>query len=550
MTLTAIRNRGLALTTLVLAIAVASSFAVSARAGEWVQRSCSYGTEYIAPEGWEGKENYGYDKMPYDNCERFPNGGGLETLASGFDGTQPLSGQTWRYKAPSYATIAGGVLAVTMTARHGGAIVAAEVKEQPVSLASCESPGCHSLDRMVPITAVGATELHETAFCFPNGEGVCPAESFNTSEANGVFAAEATISSAQIILSTSVTPTGSGFTGTLLNNTVTGKGTLSFTAKDPGPGVYQTRVKIDGEQVWVATPNLNEGKCVSTGTTEGIRAFNYAQPCPAETAVHAEIDTSGLADGAHALTVEVEDAAGDTTAVYASTLTTLNHPVPTIPPPNRGATNGTPASDNATLTASPRDARTYTRGLSHSALTLTGRLTDPSHTPITGAQIQLLQQPTSASPPTQIATTTTRADGTWTIKVPKGPSRLLRVAYFSHMLDTTPAATLDFHERVPAVVLMHAPHTTRLGHAVVFSGQLAGGYVPPGGESVQMEIFYSGRWRTIEVLPTNSRGRWAYKYVFTLGAGASYRFRAVTVPNGVYPFMSAASKPVSVTVQR
>jgi hypothetical protein len=31
------------------------------------------------------------------------------------------------------------------------------------------------------------------------------------------------------------------------------------------------------------------------------------------------------------------------------------------------------------------------------------------------------------------------------------------------------------------------------------------------GESVQMEILYSGRWRTIEVLPTNSKGRWTYR---------------------------------------
>ena len=52
---------------------------------------------------------------------------------------------------------------------------------------------------------------------------------------------------------------------------------------------------------------------------------------------------------------------------------------------------------------------------------------------------------------------------------------------------------------------------------------------------------YGGRWRTIEVLPTNNRGRWAYKYVFTLGAGASYLFRAVTVPNGSYPFLAATS---------
>ncbi len=118
-----------------------------------------------------------------------------------------------------------------------------------------------------------------------------------------------------------MSPAASGFSGTLLGGSVTGTGTLDFKATDPGPGVYQARAKVDGQQVWAATPNLNEGKCVSTGSLEGVRAFNYAQPCPTETAVHAEINTAGLPDGTHALTVEVEDAAGDVTTVYSGTLT-------------------------------------------------------------------------------------------------------------------------------------------------------------------------------------------------------------------------------------
>jgi hypothetical protein len=525
-----------------------------AHAGEWVQRSCSLGTEYIAPEGWEGQENYGYDQMPNDNCERFLNGGGLLALATPLSGDQPLAGQTWLYKAPHDSTIAGGVLHVQMTARSGGAIVAADVKEELVTLASCESPGCHSFDRDVPITVVGATELYERAFCFSNSEGICPLPENAFHEGDGVFAAETNISTAQIALSTNATPTGSGFSGTLLNETVSGKGTLSFTATDPGPGVYQVRAKVNGEQVWAATPDLNEGKCVATGTTEGVRAFNYAQPCPAETAVQMEIDTTSLTDGPHALTVEVEDAAGNITTVYSGTLTTANYPAstivvaPTTAPPNRGATNGTPVSENAVLAAPAKQPKAFTRTQTGSAVTLTGRLTDPAGTPIEGAQVQLSQQVVGSNTPSRIASTTTSTTGAWTFKVPEGPSRLLQIAYYSHLLDTVPAATLDFHESVQAAVSMHAPHRARLGHAIVFDGRLAGGYVPPSGESVQMEIFYGGRWRTIEVLPTTSRGRWAYKYVFTLGVGTSYLFRAVTVPNGSYPFLSAHSKPVRIEV--
>jgi hypothetical protein len=121
--------------------------------------------------------------------------------------------------------------------------------------------------------------------------------------------------------------------------------------------------------------------------------------------------------------------------------------------------------------------------------------------------------------------------------------------FYSHTLDTVPASSLAFHENVQGEVSMHAPRRARLGQAVTFAGQLHGGYVPAGGESVQMEIYYSGRWRTIEVLPTSSSGRWTYKYVFTLGAGSSYLFRAATVPNGGYPYTSSHSKPVRVTVR-
>jgi hypothetical protein len=203
------------------------------------------------------------------------------------------------------------------------------------------------------------------------------------------------------------------------------------------------------------------------------------------------------------------------------------------------------------LTTRAHQPRAFTRTLVHSAVTLSGDLTNATGTPITGAQIQLSERVVGSTAPVRhLLSTTTGPSGAWTLEVPKGPSRLLLIAYYSHLLDSSPAATLDFHERVRGVVSMRAPHRVRLGQAVIFRGQLVGGYVPSGGESVQMEIFYSGRWRTIEVLPTTNRGRWTYKYVFILGAGTSYRFRAITVSNGGYPFLPASSKPVRVTIQR
>jgi hypothetical protein len=464
-----------------------------------------------------------------------------------------LAGQMWSYKPPAGSTIAGGSLAVDMTAREGAALIGAKVKGESMILAKCESPGCFHYIRDVSITAVGASEIYEQAACHGKA-AVCRApegEPFDH-EGDGVFSAEAEISSAQILLSTSAVPAASGLGGTLLNSTVAGKATLSFTATDSaGPGVYQVRVKVNGEQVLAETPNLNEGKCVSTGTSEGARAFNYTQPCPTETPVHAEINTAGLADGTHALTVELEDAAGDVATVYAGTLTTVNHATTTVVAPvERGPCNGNPCDEAAKLSATAGEAKTFARSFGHSTATLTGRLTSATGAPIKDAQVKLLQRIVGSAATSTVATATTSPTGAWKIKAPAGPSRLLQVAYYSHTLDTTPASILDVHESVQGVVSMHAPRKAHLGRAVLFSGQLAGGYVPAGGESVQMEILYGGRWRTIEVLPTNSKGRWTYRYVFTLGAGTSYLFRAATVPNGGYPYSSTHTKPVRVTVER
>lgn len=522
----------------------------TASAGEWIQRSCSYKGEYIAPEGWEGIENNGYTQAPREFCEL---GGGFAVFAAPANDHEPYAGQVWTYKPPHNSTIAGGTLDASLTARNGLATVEALVNSKAVPLQVCEYPTCEHHEGPVTLPA-GASQVSVMALCLPEPD-ICHGPGARWQPQ--VFSSEAEVTSPEIILSTNAAPKGAGFSGTLFHEVVSGTGTLAFTATDLGPGVYQVRVKIDGNQVLAETPNTNNGKCDPSGTSGGIRVFDYAQPCPTETAVNTEVQTASVADGTHTLEIEVEDAAGDVSTAYTGPMTTLNHAITTTistqlstTPPERGPCNGTPCDETAKLAAVAGEAKTFTRALRHSTATLTGRLTSPTGAPIKDAQVKLLQQINGSAIVTQAAKATTSPDGSWSIKVPAGPSRLLRVAFYSHTLDTVPASTLDFHENVQGAVSMHGPRRARLGRTVVFTGQLAGGYVPAGGESVQIEILYGGRWRTIEVLPTSSKGRWTYRYVFTLGAGTSYLFRAATVPNGGYPFSSTHTKPVRVTVQR
>ncbi len=167
-----------------------------------------------------------------------------------------------------------------------------------------------------------------------------------------------------------------------------------------------------------------------------------------------------------------------------------------------------------------------------------------------GARLELLQQASYTGAPLRaIATTTTNAAGEWTFVVPRGPSRVLLVAWRSHALDAGYAAQLEYHERVFADIGLKAPRRVRAGVPFDFRGELVGGYIPPERSTIQMEIFYLGRWRTIETLHTNSRGRFAYRYTFSTGAGSSYRFRASIQYTRAYPFLASASRSVRVRVR-
>jgi hypothetical protein len=519
----------------------------AANAGEWAQATCSDGGEPVPTEGWAHSSVGGYfaGSGAGDTCAQAS--GSLSLRDEGTVDQIAESGPMWVYSAPAFSTIQGGSVSLSLASPGGQAYLSAaanstELKELVVM---CTEQCKTVKENTFTIYYHGESHLYAVTECIPpSGDEYC----------SSGLDAQMNIKTATILLGNEAKPTGTGFTGTLLNNPASGTASLSFTARDEhGPGVYRATVQIDGHAVWSGTPDLNEGECVAHGTYEGALKFRNQQPCPQETDVHTEVQTSELAEGQHQLKVEVEDAAGNKATVYSGTITIDNQPpavapVAPTPLPERGPCNGIPCDEAAKLAAAAGEAKTFTRALGHSAATLMGRLTSPTGAPIKDAQVKLLQQIVGSEAVTQIASATTNANGSWSLKTPPGASRLLQVAFYSHTLDTIPASTLAFHEKVQGAVSMHAPHKTRLGQTVTFTGQLSGGYVPTGGESVQMEILYGGRWRTIEVLPTNGKGRWSYKYVFSLGVGASYLFRAVTVPNGAYPYMSSHSKPVRIKV--
>jgi hypothetical protein len=352
------------------------------------------------------------------------------------------------------------------------------------------------------------------------------------------------LASARITLEDNTSPKVIVVGGTLTTGTeLEGEQNLASTGTDTGAGIYQALLEVDGKVAQTTAVGSNGGHCESVGqTSDGRPAFIHPVPCALE--VNNQFvffNMAGIPDGPHRLAVQVTDAAGNVTTV-------LNREVVV----GRGACNGT-CGDHARLTA--RDARLLkptTRDYARSGLKLSGTLREPTGSPVAGAHMELLQQASYTGAPLRaIATAKTNAAGEWAFAVQRGPSRLLLVAWRSHALDSGYAAQLEYHERVFADIGLVAPRSVRAGVPFDFRGQLVGGYIPPERSIIQMEIFFLGRWRTIETLRTNARGRFAYRYTFSPEAvgRASYLFRALIRYSRSYPFLAATSRPVRVGVR-
>jgi hypothetical protein len=356
--------------------------------------------------------------------------------------------------------------------------------------------------------------------------------------------AYAGLASARITLEDDTAPNVAVVGGTLTVATeLEGEQTLAITGTDTGAGVYQALLQVDGEVAQTTSVESNSGHCENVGqTNDGRRAFLYAVPCALEVNNQfVAFSMAGIPDGPHQLTVQITDAAGNTTTV-------LNRRVIV----GRGACNGT-CSDRAHLaTGDARLLKPITRHYTSSGLTLSGTLREPAGSPVSGAALELLQQASyTGAPLRKVATTMTSAAGAWRFAVPRGPSRTLLVAWRSHALDTGYADQIEYHERIYANVGLAAPRKVQAGVPFDFRGKLAGGYIPPEHSIIQMEIFFLGRWRTIETVRTDAHGRFVYRYTFSPGTAGrqSYRFRALIRYSRGYPFLAATSRPVRVEVR-
>ena len=126
--------------------------------------------------------------------------------------------------------------------------------------------------------------------------------------------------------------------------------------------------------------------------------------------------------------------------------------------------------------------------------------------------------------------------------------------YYDGAPTLEPSLSGQVHVIVPAKVklLSVSPPRVAWGGTVRITGQLIGGYLPPGGALVRLRIGQGSSYQTYGVQEhVTGNGRFTTTYTFGAGyAGIykSYWFQIATLPMGDYPYAPAASGRRSVLV--
>jgi hypothetical protein len=168
---------------------------------------------------------------------------------------------------------------------------------------------------------------------------------------------------------------------------------------------------------------------------------------------------------------------------------------------------------------------------------------------LAGQPVELLTAPDNGGDTfAQVAVAHTAANGTWTAKLPPGPSRVIRARYPGS--TTVEPAIGTAKVRVPASIKLKIdPHSSHWGGTIRITGRLRGCCVPKTGELVELHVGWSGGSAEIGHVYARGGGRVRTKYTFLRGSGSqTYRFWATSVSESDYPYSPQASRRITVTV--
>ena len=186
-------------------------------------------------------------------------------------------------------------------------------------------------------------------------------------------------------------------------------------------------------------------------------------------------------------------------------------------------------------------------------VSLAGVYTTASGAPLSGQPVRILASPDNNSGAfRQVAVVITGPNGSWSATLPPGPSRIIRA------VTSGTATILPSSGQVTAIVpaevklLRVWPRRVPWGGTVHLVGQLVGGYLPPDGALVRLQIGHGSAHLTYGIREhVSGNGRFTTTYTFGLGDPSDLQpfwFQMASLPMGNYPYAPAASRRVTVIV--
>ena len=465
-----------------LSVAAGLFWPAAAQAQTYVVPVCNTGS---APAGMAGWHTWpGYEEGAFNTCD----------VGGAFGGYQPLDPQKfpyWEWTAPGDVRLKTLRVWRPLTLAPAGnyqLFAGGDNRE-------LESEQNRPLANPAEFTGLNASDVTFTVYCNdPNlACGNSPTEN------------RVTFTRMEMVFEDKVAPRAVG----ALTATASGYAT-DFT--DIGGGVREAVMVVDGADVSRAAT------CP--------QPYTSAVPCPLSGRGEVALNTRALANGTHRVQLGLIDVAGNRTLTDAVNVE-VDNPVESVP----------------VATARPGrivPARTSVRGRYNRASEIAALLADPSGAPIAGATVAVAMRTNVRGSSYAAATpAVTDARGRVTLKVPKGPSRVVRLTYG----DST--ATVTVKVKAP-LRLKVSPKRTRNRGVVRLTGSVAGTKLPT---RIELQAYSGGHWFPFKTVALR-KGKFSGRYRFTRTFSSQrYRFRAVVHADRDFPYGAATSPVVAVRVR-
>ena len=305
------------------------------------------------------------------------------------------------------------------------------------------------------------------------------------------------------------------------------------------------RVEIVDLSGGSAVVGIEDYGAVARTNTGATCSGRLAKACP--NLKNETVRPTRLDAGRRTLKVRITDAGGNVRE-YGP------YVVDVATPSDRGPLNGSGATETGELSARFSGTRKVRKTVSYrKRVTVTGRLLNAFGRPVSGAELKILTRDhRSGARFVHRWTTKTDAAGIYRVKVRAAASRLVQVAWASHIHDPSPQASAYVTLYVRASSSLRASRRAiGIGRPLRLRGTVRG-VIPSRGVPV---IFQGrsgrGRYRTFADGRANRKGRFSVRYRFRSAGsrGRTFTFRVRLRGDARFPYVLGYSKRVRVRVR-